>query len=140
MPRSQKSKFSCNLVVRYWINPSYGACKIRPSQALSVNSISAVWDVATNSETWQRGSHETKFSSFAFPNSSRRNREGTDLPGPAAIALQRYNCGDSFAGGGRQYSFEYAQLGGFDCFEVLRAWFPAYLKLRAVDQSQPHNC
>jgi hypothetical protein len=49
------------------------------------------------------------------------------LPGPAAIALQRYNCGDSFAGGGRQYSFEYAQLGGFDYFEVLRAWFPAYL-------------
>jgi hypothetical protein len=48
-------------------------------------------------------------------------------PGPPQSRYDGTTVGIPLPGGGRQYSFEYAQIGGFDCFERLRAWFPAYL-------------
>jgi hypothetical protein len=48
-------------------------------------------------------------------------------PGPPQSRYDGTTVGIPLAGGGRQYSFEYAQLGGFDCWEHLRTWFPAYL-------------
>lgn len=49
---------------------------------------------------------------------------------PAGPPPSRYDgstAGIALPGGGRQYSFEYAKMGGFDCFERLKAWYPAYL-------------
>jgi hypothetical protein len=48
-------------------------------------------------------------------------------PGPPQSRYDGTTAGIPLPGGGRQYSFEYAQIGGFDCFERLRAWYPAYL-------------
>jgi hypothetical protein len=48
-------------------------------------------------------------------------------PGPPQSRYDGTTVGIPLAGGGRQYSFEYAQIGGFDCWEHLRTWFPAYL-------------
>jgi hypothetical protein len=48
-------------------------------------------------------------------------------PGPPPSRYNGTTPGTAIAGG-RQYDFEYALIGGFDCFERLKAWYPAYLK------------
>jgi hypothetical protein len=48
-------------------------------------------------------------------------------PGPPPSRYNGTTTGIALPGGGRQYSFEYAKIGGFDCFESHKAWYPAYL-------------
>jgi hypothetical protein len=48
-------------------------------------------------------------------------------PGPPPSRYNGTTPGTPIAGG-RQYNFEYALLGGFDCWEQLKTWFPAYLE------------
>jgi malectin (di-glucose binding ER protein) len=48
-------------------------------------------------------------------------------PGPPTSRSDGTTAGTPVPGGGLQFSFEYAQIAGFDCFERLKAWFPSYI-------------
>lgn len=51
---------------------------------------------------------------------------GTCPPGPPTSRADGTVAGVAVTGGGTQYYFKDALLGGFDCFEQLSAWFPSY--------------
>src|ERR1700730_14557869 len=57
-------------------------------------------------------------------------RGQTCPPGPPESRYEGSTEGIPLSDGGRQYSFEYAETDGFDCFERDKAWFPAYLHSR----------
>jgi hypothetical protein len=58
-------------------------------------------------------------------------------PGPPQSRYDGATLGILLPGGARQYSFEYAKISGFDCFERLRAWYPAYLN--SANSISPHH-
>jgi hypothetical protein len=47
-------------------------------------------------------------------------------PGPPTSRYDGTTAGTAVPGGGLQFSFEYAQIAGFDCFEHFKTWFPSY--------------
>jgi len=51
---------------------------------------------------------------------------GACPPGPPTSRGNGQVAGVAVVGGGTQYYFKDALLGGFDCFEQLSAWFPSY--------------
>src|SRR5262249_39418539 len=46
-------------------------------------------------------------------------------PGPPKSRYDGSTDGTPLPGGALQFNFEYAKLGGFDCFELLSTWYPS---------------
>jgi hypothetical protein len=57
-------------------------------------------------------------------------RGQTCPPGPPESRYDGSTEGTPLSDGGRQYSFEYAETDGYDCFERFKAWYPRTLYSR----------